>query len=114
MIGDKGHVCKLTVDGTDFCIQDPSPFLPGWQSLKFRGPALRYEVGVNIQNGFICWINGPFQAGAFNDISIFRFSLIFKLHDGEKVEADKGYQGEPEKVSLPGNFTDRCHKKRKI
>ena len=67
MMADPGQRCKITVDGTDFRIQEPSPFDPKWYSHKFRGPGLRYEIGVCIKTGWIVWVNGPFPAGAWPD-----------------------------------------------
>jgi hypothetical protein len=100
--GDKGKTCKMTVDGTDFMIWQPFPFSKNWFSHKFKGPGVRYEVGVCIQTGDICWINGPYPCGAWPDIKIFREHLIHRLPPGEKVEADDGYRGEPEKIRTPG------------
>ena len=56
--------------------------------------ALRYEVGVCIKNGHIVWLNGPYLAGKWNDILIFRHCLIDCLDEGERVECDDGYIGE--------------------
>ena len=44
------------------------------------------------------WINGPFPCGQYPDIKIFRQDLKFELEDGEMVEADLGYRGEPQYV----------------
>lgn len=89
-----GSICLMSVDGTDFRIREQFPFWNGWWSHKFNGPGLRYEVGISIQTGDIVWIYGPFPAGAWPDISIFRLALILELGAGEKVEADRGYVGE--------------------
>ena len=97
-------MCKVTVDGTDFRILEPSPFSKKWYSHKFRGPGLRYEVAVGIQSGHIVWTNGPFPAGT-PDIVIFRHSLKNVLTEGERVEADKGYRGERTKIDLPQENT---------
>ena len=92
------------MDGTDFRILEPSPFSKKWFSHKFKGPGLRYEIAVGIQLGHIVWTNGPFPAG-IPDINIFRSSLKDKLVEGERVEADKGYRGEPTKIDLPQENT---------
>ena len=89
-----GSSCLLSVDGTDFKIQEQTPFWSGWRSHKFNGPGLRYEVAVCIQTGFIVWANGPFAAGAFPDITIFRSKLKKLLFPWERVEADLGYRGD--------------------
>jgi len=93
-IGDMGCACKLSVDGTDFRIPQPTQFWKGWFSFKFKGPGLRYEVALGIQPGYICWVNGPFAPGCWVDISIFRAKLKQLLRPGEKVEADAGYRGD--------------------
>jgi hypothetical protein len=99
-----GSTCNLTIDGTDFRIPEPSSFWSGWFSHKFKGPGLRYEVGINIQNGWICWIKGPFAPGPWPDIKIFRGWLKQKLQKGEMVEADAGYRGGDIRVSCPSDW----------
>ncbi len=54
--------------------------------------------------GHIHWINGPFPCGKWPDIKIFKSSLQSFLEDGERVEADKGYRGDPWHVKCPSNF----------
>ena len=98
---DNESICKLLVDGTDFCILEPTPFDRKYFSHKFNGTALRYEIAISFQGGKICWINGPFPAGEFSDINIFRRSLKLMLLSQEIVEADKGYRGKYNKVDLP-------------
>jgi hypothetical protein len=98
-----GNTCLVTVDGTDFRINEPTPFWPGWKSFKFNGPGVRYEVALCIRSGDLVWINGPFPCGHWPDLKIFRHALIFELQDGEKVEADKGYRGEPEHINTPNS-----------
>ena len=41
-----GQHCFISLDGTDFCIQEPSPFDPMWCLHKFEGPGVWYEVGI--------------------------------------------------------------------
>jgi DDE superfamily endonuclease len=82
----------MTVDGTDFRIQEPVPFCSKWYSHKFNGPGLRYEVGVCIQTGWIVWLHGPFPCGKYSDRSIFRRALEKLLDPYEKILADGGYQ----------------------
>ena len=98
----------MSVDGTDFRIQEPSTFDRKWFSHKFRGPGLRYEIGLAIQSDNIVWTSGPYPAGKWSDMRIFREglpkSLKDSLSDGERVEADKGYRGERDFVDLP----DEC------
>ena len=103
-IGDGGELCLLTVDGTDFRIQEPWPFEEEynrkWCSHKFKAAGVRYELGISLRTGDICWFNGPYPAG-MSDITIFCRGLKHKLGVREKVVADFGYRGDKNKVCLP-------------
>ena len=103
----------MTVDGTDFKIQQPQPFCTRWYSHKFKGPGVRYEVALSIVGGDIVWTNGPFPCGPWPDLSIFRAGLMNKLRQGEKVEADKGYPGQADKVRMPRDFDNLDDKMKK-
>ena len=95
----------MSVDGTDFRIPHAGR---RFYSYKYRSSGLRYEVAVCILSGEIVWINGPFEPGIYNDISIFRSALLGELEEGERVEADDGYVGEaPRHVKCPCSITQR-------
>jgi hypothetical protein len=98
---DIGNICLVSIDGTDFEIYQWGDFWTGWFSHKFKGPGLRYEVGLCIRTGHIVWIHGPFPCGKWPDLKIFRYALKQKLANGEKVLADAGFRGEPEHVVTP-------------
>ena len=99
---DNGSICKISVDGTDFRIANQRPFWKGWYSFKFKRAGLRYEIAIAIQSGDIVWIHGPFPAGKFPDIKIFRWGLkAMLLAEGEQAEADDGYKGEAQCIDLP-------------
>jgi hypothetical protein len=102
---DKGNDCLITVDGTDFPISQKGP---KFSSHKFKMKSgLRYEVGLCILTGDIVWINGPYECGMWNDITIFRDALISNLLPLERVEADDGYIGEhPRYVKCPSGFAN--------
>ena len=73
---------------------EPTPFNPRWYSHKFKGPGVRYEIGLNIQTGDIVWANGPFACGAYLDKKIAKEEgLEDCLEDGEWYIADAGYRG---------------------
>ena len=111
---DKNNLySKLTVDGVDFPIEEPSPFHKRWFSHKTNGPALRYEIAISIVGGNICWTNGPFPAGQYADLTIFRRGLMKKLGKDEFVEADHGYKGEPNKIRLPFEAKNKSEIERK-
>ena len=53
------------------------------------------------------WIDGPYEAGNWLDLEIFRNSLKSHIEYGERVEADDGYLGEaPEFIKCPASFTN--------
>ena len=81
----------VTVDGTDFKINEPSPFSRKWYSHKINHAGLRYEVGVCIQTGSIVWINGPYAPGHWPDINIARDGLHDALDPDELYLADGTY-----------------------
>ena len=53
----------MSVDGTDFFIQEPRKFSSDWFSHKNISACVRYEVALDIPTGRIVWINGPFPPG---------------------------------------------------
>lgn len=101
---DKGNDCLVTVDGTDCRVPEQGRV---FYSHKFKKSALRYEVALCILTGDVVWINGPYEAGSWPDISIFRNSLQSHLEPGERVEADDGYLGDhPSFVKCPAGFAN--------
>lgn len=83
-----------SVDGTDFRIREPYPFDKKWYSHKFKGPGLRYELGVSVSTGRIVWAHGPFPCGSFSDLTIFKIAMKKALEHDEFVIADGGYRDE--------------------
>jgi DDE superfamily endonuclease len=111
--GNTPYKCKVTVDGTDFRLRDPTGYDKRFFSHKFKTAGLRYEMAVCIETGHIVWINGPFPCGSFADITIFRSGLKWALDCGERVEADAGYRGEPLFISIPEDYDSEEHRKSK-
>jgi hypothetical protein len=108
-LSDEGNDCLLSVDGTDFLSPE---YGKKFFSHKFRHSGLRYEVALSIKTGWICWISGPWNPGEWNDIEIFRMSLMTFLEPYERVEADDGYLGEaPLKVRCPKCVTVPAERK---
>ena len=105
--GDKLNDCLLSVDGIDFQILEPYPYEKEWSkrwySHKFKKPGLRYEIALSIIGGDMCWVNGAFACGLYNDWSIFNTQgLREQLEINERVEADKGYEhGDPQFCKTP-------------
>jgi len=88
---DNGSQCLVSVDGTDFKIQEPAPFDKKWYDFKFNHAGVRYEIGICIQTGWIVWAYGPFPAGKYPDLKISKKAILNKLSEGEKLLADSGY-----------------------
>lgn len=86
-----GQNCYVSLDGTDFMILEPTPFEKKWFSHKFKGPGVKYEIGVCIQNGWIVWTNGGVPCGEFSDLKLAREAYIFAVEEDELTLADKGY-----------------------
>ena len=63
-------------------------------SHKHNGPGLKYEICHGVYSGNICWVNGPFKAGEFNDLQVAQeFGLCGILEAcGEKAIADGIYK----------------------
>lgn len=47
---------------------------------------------MSIESGLIAWCYGPFPAGGWPDIKIFKDRLEGLLTNGERIIADKGYR----------------------
>ncbi len=90
------------MDGTDFRIPLVHGLVKPFWSYKFKACGLRYEVGICILTGHICWINGPYPPGEWNDNMIFQNLLVQLLGQNERVEADDGYAASaPHHVKCP-------------
>ena len=90
--GDIQNDCLVSVGRTDFQI----PFSgQKFHSHKYKfWLALWYKVAV--------WINGPYEPGIWNDLAIFRNSLLMELAEREQEVADNRYYREsPKYVKCP-------------
>ncbi len=64
-------------------------------------------VGLCMIMGDICWWNGPYEPGDWNDGMIFEDLLITMMEPGERCKIDKGYHGSaPEFVRCPSGIYD--------
>ncbi len=68
--GDVCNDCLMSIDGTDFQIQEKGK---KFYSFKFKKSALRYEVALCILTGDICWISSPYAPGIWNNLDVFHF-----------------------------------------
>ena len=81
----------FSLDGTDFPINEPSPFSKIWFSHKFNGPAIRYEIGISLRTSDIVWAFGGVKPGDFPDLELARSCVVDMIDDGELIVADNGY-----------------------
>lgn len=63
-----------------------------WYSHKFKGPGLRYEIGLNIKTGHIVWAFGGYPCGGYPDLKLARELYVLNVKAGEKTIGDKGYK----------------------
>lgn len=82
----------VSIDGTDFRIQEQSLFYPKWYSHKFHGPGLRYELGICIRTGYIVLACGVLPCGEWSDLRLARHACVLGIREGEKAIADQGYR----------------------
>ena len=104
--------CRVSIDGTDFQIGEPTPFDRRWKSPKAKGAAVKYEVAVSIFGGDIVEIFGP-HVGSKNDVTIFREKLKTMLDKNEMAEVDAGYKGEIEYLRSRDAYETEIEKKEK-
>lgn len=81
----------VSLDGTDFRIREPQPFNKKWFSHKFKGPGIRYEIGISIVEADIVWASGGFPCGEWTDLKIAK-NLYIQYANKEKTLADKIYR----------------------
>jgi hypothetical protein len=55
---------------------EPTEFDPKWFSHKFRGPGVRYEIGLCIATGNIVWAHGGYRCGQWPDSRLAREAFI--------------------------------------
>ena len=81
----------VSIDATDYPVQEPHPFDSSFYSHKFNSSGLRYEIGICISTGEVVWGNGPYKCGSWPDLRIFRYKLKDLLLPNELIIADLGY-----------------------
>lgn len=94
----------------DFKIDEPKPFNHLYYSHKFKGPGLRYELGLNIRTGNIVWAHGGYPCGEYPDLKLARDLYLRNVRNGEKTLADKGYKDKMFFI-LPSKENKHFHKR---
>ena len=88
---DNLNDCLLSVDGTDFCLA--KKYSKRYNSYKFKKSGYRFEVGLCIKTGDICWWRGPNPPGDWNDNMIFNYALAKNWRKVRGVRLTKGTVG---------------------
>jgi DDE superfamily endonuclease len=102
----------MSLDGIHCPVIEPTEFDPEMCSPKLNHAAYAYEIGVSTRRSAIIWVNGPFKAGTYTDIKIFREKgLMQQMPNGKKAIADKGYNGEPTFLATPNRMDSQILKK---
>ena len=70
---------------------------------------MRYEIGLEVESGYIVWAYGGFPAGSNRDIDISRKRFVKKLQPNERAVADKGYRHSDSFYVCENN--DPCNKR---
>ncbi|KAH9121519.1 hypothetical protein AeMF1_006809 [Aphanomyces euteiches] len=81
----------VSLDGTDFAINEPAPFDRKWWSHKLNRAGLRYEISICIQTGHIVWAYGGKPCGEWPDLSLARDAYVHFVGPNEMTLADRGY-----------------------
>ena len=103
---DVGNDCLMTINGMDYRILQKGAARKGNAFGSFKNAsksALHYKLGVDILTGNLIWVLRPYPVGKYTDIAIFISVLANCLEPGERVEADNGYVGRPDKIKCPNN-----------
>jgi DDE superfamily endonuclease len=100
---DNPEIIIATIDGIHCQIVEPRTEPSSkWCSHKLNKPSLDYELCIDVYRNKLVSINGPFKAGE-HDISVARkpHGILTKIPFGKKILGDKGYRGEPDKITTP-------------
>jgi hypothetical protein len=104
LVNDVGNNCLMTIDGTNFRIQQTGASRKGnlYGSHKYAGKsALRYELGVDILAGNLVWVEGLYPADTWNNI---QFSIVFYRTVSSRASMSRpttATWGTPTRLSAP-------------
>ena len=99
--------CYLSVDGTDCPINEPRRGThgidPRYYSHKLNSAGLRYQLITAASDGAPLGLSGPYPAGRWPDLRIYRHSIKRELLPEEKVIVDGGYRDQADSHLLNAN-----------
>lgn len=75
-----------------------------WYSHKTNGPALTYQVILSVREQRVLSVIGPYPAGE-SDLRVLRKEdgILNKIPPGKRIIADRGYNGERDKIATPND-----------
>ena len=82
--GIPGQTVFVTLDGTDFAVNEVTPFDVNYYSHKINDAGVRYDVALNIATGDIVYWGGGYPAGKYNDLQQAQMGILPLLPAGEK------------------------------
>lgn len=80
--GKSINALRILVDSTHFCIYGQTPLILRWESNKFKGPGLKFEVAGCVLTGHLVREHGPFPRGSYPDLTIIRIAINSSLVAG--------------------------------
>jgi hypothetical protein len=87
----------VSVDGTHCPVNEPihptKRKHPEWFSKKENGPALNYELAIDLWQDRVVWSWCSGGAGKYNDIKTFQMHLKQRIPYGKRIICDLGYRG---------------------
>jgi hypothetical protein len=95
----------ISVDGTHMRTIEPHakdvPKDTSYFSFKHKCAGFNYEIGLSLHESKLIWFRGPYKAGTWNDVKIFKEKgLGAKLKSlGKMGIGDHGYRGYPKLIS---------------
>ena len=96
---DNSEIFIISVDGTDCAIWEPKhgklPKDKKFFSKKKNRAGVKYLVAISVYGAQCVFIDGPFEAGHYNDIEAFRKNLKGKIRAGKKAVVDGGFPPNP-------------------
>ena len=81
----------MTLDGTDFPVNEAYPFDKSLYSHKINAAGIRYDIAIDIVTGDKVYWSGGEKAGEFPDLKLARNGILHLIDEGEMIIADKGY-----------------------
>jgi hypothetical protein len=96
---DDSEIFIISVDGTDCAIWEPKhgklPKDKKFFSKKKNRAGVKYLVAISVYGAQCVFIDGPLEAGRYNDIEAFRKNLKGKIRAGKKAVVDGGFPPNP-------------------